>query len=61
MYTKNNYDLLGDERFILVNLQYKFGDKLQSLLEVGGGKVCSLEVFCLSSQVCELLLFFLYS
>lgn len=33
------------------SLQYKLKDRLQSLLEVGGGKVVSVEDFCIDSQV----------
>lgn len=36
---------------VLCLLQYKFGEKLQSLLEVVGAKVISLDVFSSDSQV----------
>ncbi|KAF8398694.1 hypothetical protein HHK36_014551 [Tetracentron sinense] len=40
--------------FLLGSLHlYKFGDKLQSLFEVGGAKVLSIDEFCSSSQVSE--------
>lgn len=35
------------------SIKYKFGDKLQSLLEVGGAKTLSIENFCPSSQDSE--------
>lgn len=33
-------------------MQYKYGYRLQSLLEVGGAKTLSIERFCSSNQVC---------
>ncbi|ESR42978.1 hypothetical protein CICLE_v10013286mg [Citrus x clementina] len=33
------------------SIKYKYGDKLQSLLEVSGAKSLSIQSFCPSSQV----------
>ena len=38
---------------VFVHVQYKFRDRLQSLLEVGGAKIVSVSGFCSSSQVCN--------